>query len=132
MLNASNICSEICGDGIKFSADPWCDDGNVRDGDGCSSVCHVEDEFICVNGSATSKDVCFQVYPPSAILSFPNNVATNATIAFSEEIVNFEKLNLSSIELWITGDVGQYNYSMSLSLNQSLILIFFFLYFFFY
>lgn len=31
------LCDEICGDG-KVYVDP-CDDGNIIDGDGCSSAC---------------------------------------------------------------------------------------------
>lgn len=30
-------CQEICGDGVLYLLE--CDDGNVIDGDGCSSVC---------------------------------------------------------------------------------------------
>jgi cysteine-rich repeat protein len=32
-------CYEICGDGIRFVLS--CDDGNLRDGDGCSSQCRI-------------------------------------------------------------------------------------------
>lgn len=38
-LNSSNICDDICGDGILIYAE--CDDGNTIDGDGCSSTCRV-------------------------------------------------------------------------------------------
>jgi len=37
LQNSLNECIEICGDGIVF-ADP-CDDGNLVNGDGCSSTC---------------------------------------------------------------------------------------------
>lgn len=32
-----NVCQEKCGDGRRFVVE--CDDGNVRNGDGCSSTC---------------------------------------------------------------------------------------------
>lgn len=35
-----------------------CDDGNVIDGDGCSSNCSIEKDYRCNNGSATSASVC--------------------------------------------------------------------------
>lgn len=37
-----------CGDGNRTS-DEACDDGNHDDGDGCSSLCTVEDGFICTD-----------------------------------------------------------------------------------
>lgn len=38
-----------------------CDDGNVVSGDGCSSVCTVETDYSCVNGSLTSRSICVYV-----------------------------------------------------------------------
>ncbi len=35
-----------------------CDDGNVEDGDGCSSICEVEESFTCSGGGVSSADVC--------------------------------------------------------------------------
>jgi len=114
----SKICTEICGDGIRFSPSPWCDDGNVLDGDGCSATCQVENGFACHNGSSQSADKCFRIYPPSAVLSFPNQTATYAMIIFSQEIVNFTSVDISAIEVTITGDAGGFNYSLSLNQNK--------------
>ena len=36
-----------------------CDDGNTVSGDGCSSTCTVEPNFICVGGSLTTPDICY-------------------------------------------------------------------------
>lgn len=36
-----------------------CDDGNLIDGDGCSSKCKVELAYTCKGGSLTSKDTCY-------------------------------------------------------------------------
>ena len=35
------VCTEICGDGLDFYH-YGCDDGNLINGDGCSSTCTVE------------------------------------------------------------------------------------------
>ena len=39
-------CLNACGDGLKSESEE-CDDGNLRDGDGCSSNCKVENGFSC-------------------------------------------------------------------------------------
>jgi cysteine-rich repeat protein len=46
-----------CGDGL-FDAPEGCDDGNILNGDGCSSNCTVENGFNCTNVSRRS--VCCQ------------------------------------------------------------------------
>ncbi len=46
-----SLCRAIvCGDGIRESGEN-CDDGNVVDGDGCSSICKLETGFICTDHS---------------------------------------------------------------------------------
>ena len=35
-----------------------CDDGNLDDGDGCSSVCQVQPSYDCLMGSQTSASFC--------------------------------------------------------------------------
>jgi cysteine-rich repeat protein len=51
-----NDCSEICGDGLVYVLP--CDDGNVADGDGCSSTCQIETDYACLNGTTTTASVC--------------------------------------------------------------------------
>lgn len=46
------VCAAVCGDGIVFGVNPdgtpeECDDGNTRDGDGCSSDCKLEEGYAC-------------------------------------------------------------------------------------
>lgn len=56
-LNATlKKCIEICGDGILF--DLACDDGNLKSGDGCSSACAIETDYVCVNASTTTPSIC--------------------------------------------------------------------------
>jgi fibro-slime domain-containing protein len=54
---ANGVCTAVCGDGQRF-ADEQCDDGNSRSGDGCSSDCHTETGFACVDLAGT---------PPSSV-----------------------------------------------------------------
>lgn len=41
-LCTAGRCSGICGDGTVDGPDELCDDGNLRDGDGCSATCDLE------------------------------------------------------------------------------------------
>lgn len=59
----SQLCTEICGDGKRFSLQ--CDDGNNVNGDGCSSDCQIEVGYNCVGGSPNSKDICTTFKPRS-------------------------------------------------------------------
>lgn len=49
-----------------------CDDGNLKDGDGCSSECKLEKDFDCQKLS-NSQTVCTKSSNPSASLSLQNN-----------------------------------------------------------
>ena len=49
------IDETVWGDRKKTGTEAW-DDGNVVNGDGCSSICKVEDGYVCTGGSPTSKD----------------------------------------------------------------------------
>lgn len=50
-------------DGVSASSSKSeeCDDGNVNDGDGCSSTCRVENGMACSGGSLSSVDQCGEV-----------------------------------------------------------------------
>ena len=61
-------CSEICGDGINLG-EYKCDDGNKKDGDGCSSECKLEEGYSCQGGNALNPDVCRDIAPPILALS---------------------------------------------------------------
>ncbi len=50
----SGSCPPICGDGLKRGAEV-CDQGNVVNGDGCSSLCTLESGWTC---TAASPSVC--------------------------------------------------------------------------
>jgi len=54
-------CEEICGDGLDFGL-LGCDDGNRINGDGCSSQCQVENDWIISSGSSRLPSICFMDY----------------------------------------------------------------------
>jgi cysteine-rich repeat protein len=51
-----SLCHPICGDGIVRGEEP-CDDDNTADGDGCSSICEVEDGWQCCRVASGSSYV---------------------------------------------------------------------------
>lgn len=56
-LSTTQQCLPRCGDALQ-APEEGCDDGNLKDGDGCSSLCLVEDKWMCQGGSPTSASVC--------------------------------------------------------------------------
>jgi cysteine-rich repeat protein len=46
-------CATICGDGIVLGPYETCDDGNLVNGDGCSSTCKIEDSSVCSGEPST-------------------------------------------------------------------------------
>jgi cysteine-rich repeat protein len=54
----NSTCQDICGDGRVITSE--CDDGNLENGDGCSSSCEVETYYRC---STDSPSVCGFVGP---------------------------------------------------------------------
>jgi cysteine-rich repeat protein len=74
----SSQCTEICGDGIHVSKLIQCDDGNLINGDGCSSTCMIEAGYNCSGGSNTTKDICVPLFAYfTAALQNPSNIFTN-------------------------------------------------------
>jgi len=46
-----------CGDGFRVGTEV-CDDGDLVNGNGCTSTCTIEAGFECGGGSSTSADSC--------------------------------------------------------------------------
>lgn len=61
-----DICSPICGDGRILNVEE-CDDGNLRDGDGCSSVCRIE--RVSSSSSSSSQATSFSASSSQATSS---------------------------------------------------------------
>ena len=45
--NCLDVCTFLCGDGLRATGAEECDDGNILEGDGCSSSCTVELGWEC-------------------------------------------------------------------------------------
>ena len=97
--NISHI--EKCGDGLYLGL-VECDDGNILEGDGCSSSCTIESGYKCIHNTGLP-DVCYDVRAPTATLIIKKG--NMLEIAFSEEVqceVNSTIL-LSTMTIWIEG-----------------------------
>lgn len=92
-LNPKGLCSEVCGDGLRFTLQ--CDDGNLIDGDGCSSTCDVESGWTCGGGSPNSRDTCTNVRPTRVMM-----VQTGQSLAQGKVTINL-RLN------WLPGEMIQ-------------------------
>lgn len=58
-LSSSTACLlQVCGDGVIHGTEQ-CDDGNLIDGDGCSSACEVETQWKCVSATAGGVSSCY-------------------------------------------------------------------------
>jgi len=63
------ICIDNCGDGkVVIRGINKCDDGNLKNGDGCSAKCEVEAGYLCSGGSNIRSDTCKNIIPPKARL----------------------------------------------------------------
>ena len=52
---------EICGDGYDFF-NYGCDDGNLKNGDGCDEFCRIEIGFTCGGGNYNpNPDTCIEI-----------------------------------------------------------------------
>ena len=75
---------EICGDGLNLMTFE-CDDGNLLDGDGCSSDCKVESGYKCYI-QEDKPDICRDIVPPYATLEvYRGNILT---ISFNEKVIS--------------------------------------------
>lgn len=61
-----------------------CDDGNLKDGDGCSRECTVEPGYVCSGGYPYQKDKC--TYIPTEIIGIEVNEHNDIIIKFSRPI----------------------------------------------
>ena len=54
----TQACTPTCGDGNVDKATEECDDGNLADGDGCSSKCKLEGGFACTPTTSPDSSKC--------------------------------------------------------------------------
>lgn len=97
--DSMGACVEICGDGIRF--DLACDDGNLVDGDGCSSTCTIETNYTCKGGNSTSASICGYNQPlVVTLLDAQKSPAANEvvfTLDISPVLPLLNSLNFSQI-----------------------------------
>ena len=74
-------CFEYCGDGKKFVLE--CDDGNNRDGDGCSRDCRIEAGYTCTGGAPDSADQCYNSVPSRVSISQTGQVRLSTSIVLN-------------------------------------------------
>jgi cysteine-rich repeat protein len=66
---AADVWFEICGDGKSIVArDGVCDDGNTVTGDGCSSICEVEEGYSWTNSGPLTPHVCVDKWGDGMII----------------------------------------------------------------
>lgn len=99
--DGSGTCVEICGDGFNYGQ-VSCDDGNVVNGDGCSSKCTIEKGFNCTLGSKFGPSVCMDNQNPTPRISL---VASDNTLylSFDEEVYLQSNLDESNVQVTVSG-----------------------------
>ena len=99
----------MCGNGSLYSLgthDPSnCDDGNKQDGDGCSSECIIEQDFICKRGGLSANvseladkvnaDICNQVLNIVFEMNTDNAIGNpRLDLKFNEDVCITDRFNL--------------------------------------
>jgi hypothetical protein len=79
-----------------------CDDGNLKDGDGCSASCIVEPGYFCSGGTMDGPDYCqwisfdiqaIKVIPPQELTDKKSLQGFKVLIEFDKEVpVELDKL----------------------------------------
>ncbi|CAD8101520.1 unnamed protein product [Paramecium sonneborni] len=92
-----NICVSLCGNGLIENEE--CDDGNFIGGDGCSSFCHVEDSYQCINENGTYS-VCTFILAPEFNLNILSDISNSTQIVeltFSQQVKVLAELPIEEI-----------------------------------
>ena len=121
-LTRQKECSEICGDGLNFGQYE-CDDGNLEDGDGCSSLCKIEEGFRCQGGGINSPDKCKDFRPPF-LLSNITPIITEKNIFLFEASEEIQLLTSEDpktfVDVTITGKLPSYTFDYELNFANKL------------
>ena len=120
VLNADDSCTDICGDGRRVKLVTQCDDGNLIDGDGCSSKCEVEAGWMCSGGNETRADTCVSYIGPKPSIKVSTKDPTVFEISFDRKVVNTlqDKEFVTQILVSLEGiDVDNSRYAISWDSN---------------
>ena len=102
----TGICSAVCGDGLVASSEA-CDDGNLVNGDGCSSTCQIEANYSCF-AFPGQPSTCSYSQPLNFSLSGVVKSPNANTVSFNFDIgpmlpslssINFSQLIQTSVPL---------------------------------
>lgn len=78
ILTIFQVCQSICGDS-QIVGTEGCDDGNLVNGDGCSSTCQIETSYYCDNSSPPS--ICYVIGNVTATVYYvKRDVSANRAI----------------------------------------------------
>jgi cysteine-rich repeat protein len=79
-----------------------CDDGNTRNGDGCSSTCTIEKDYRCGGGSEFAPDICIETRKPElqTVTVYKN---MTAVLKFSEPVTLNTDTPQNALQLTIMG-----------------------------
>ncbi|CDW72739.1 UNKNOWN [Stylonychia lemnae] len=106
-------CVEICGDGYNYGY-MQCDDGNLLNGDGCSSACTIEKGFKCTSGSKYTPSICMDNQSPTPRITFISS-KNSIYIEFDEEVILQNELTTNNVQIQISGSSGQIKFDWLLS-----------------
>lgn len=105
-------CLSTCGD-ARQTAMEGCDDGNVINGDGCSSSCLTETNWICLGGTPTTPSTCY-VYDPSLqlVVKYVRRVTTMNRMQVGVRILpTYNQLTLANFKQYIRHTVPSSNFN---------------------
>jgi cysteine-rich repeat protein/predicted outer membrane repeat protein len=86
-----------CGNGVKGSLLEECDDGNVANGDGCSSACTVETSYSCVHTSGHPASTCSH-------MCYLNSTDREGNFTVGQELVGYIN-NASCVYIFGPGEM---------------------------
>lgn len=118
--DGQQYCSTVCGDSLKRNFEQ-CDDGNIVDGDGCSSTCQIESAWSCNSDPAytcctlESSKLTLSI---NKILKVPNKNSMTLILEVSPKLPILTPENIQKyVTLTVTG-VPLYNESRVSKPNQ--------------
>ena len=122
-LTKANECTEICGDGLNLG-EYQCDDGNLKDGDGCSSKCTYEEGFECHGGNTTHPDTCKDIVSPITVAGIMDTKKLTFTFIFSKPVQILSSQEPKTfVVLSITGDYIIYDFDYEILFYKEEIVI---------
>ena len=102
-------CVEIWGKGYNLGL-LECDDGNLLNGDGCSSQCKIETDWSCKGSNAATPSTCVYLVAPKAEFSTLEESTSQGSITFDQK-VKLGPIETGDIEIRIEGPFAPYTFS---------------------